>query len=217
MNTLATLEERRTFYGKVIASIISEVGEIKKTEGIYYWNKDKDFSDPFVYDITDDKIENLDSILDKLENKPRICTGSDNRTYYTVGLNKITTVEKKLFHSIHHYYWALVHEHAHWTGDSDRIQRYMFNVPYFFVSVQDKAIEEIIAEVATRIIFEMTGNMTDEIRTNNQNYIRNMLVHLGDINAVTEIGYSAMEAVEFILTGEAIDIRKVVVSEGESI
>ena len=200
MKTLA-LKERKSLYKETIESIIDSIGEIKHNS-ISYWDLKTDFSDPFVHDCSNETIENIDEIINNIKGKPRVLSGTQDRTYYTVGMDKITIVEKKYFNSIQHYYWGLIHEHAHWTGDLGRLEREMFGIPEFFMTAHGRAFEEVIAELTTRFIFELTGNMTDELKENNVNYIRNMTVHLKDVELIREAGKEAMKAVEFILTNK---------------
>ncbi len=217
MNTIIkTSEERKVLFESISDAIIESIGEVKHTS-FFYWNAEKDFSDPFVYDCTEDKIENLDSIFDNIKYKPKVVESYNNKTFYTVGHNKISTVEKRLFHSLEHYYWALVHEHAHWTGDTQNLSRQLFSMPVFLTSVQDRAFEEIVAELSTRFIFELTGNITEDLKEVNQNYIRNMLIHLvggGDASkesialALKEAEKFSIEAVDFILEGNKKIVRK---------
>jgi len=178
---------------------MESIGGVGDSGTSNYWNMQKDFSDPFVYDFTNEKIENLDLILDTLKDKPEIEVAPYDRTFYTVGENTITRVDKKYFNSLQLYYWAMVHEHIHWTGDAERLSRPLFFIPSFLMDAKDMAFEEVVAEIGTRLIFELTGNITDDLRTLNSNYISNMAVHIGGKSELLKIAKHAIIAVEYML------------------
>lgn len=95
------------------------------------------------------------------------------------------------------YYSTLLHELAHWTGHSSRLDR--FNS--WSTSTEDYAREELVAEIASMFLTVETGiEQTQEHFTNHVGYIDSWISLLKtDVNAIFKATQEAKRAADFLM------------------
>lgn len=90
---------------------------------------------------------------------------------YNPNLDKIVLPTKERFFNQKEFYYTLLHEMAHSTGHSDRLNREM--VPYF-TNVEKYAKEELIAELSSATLGSLIG-LDLSPQQNNATYLRSWL------------------------------------------
>lgn len=114
---------------------------------------------------------------------------------YVPALDVIHMPEKGRFESEEAYYATLLHELAHWTGHSSRLDRLSEGKP----SRSDYAYEELIAEISASFLCAHTGVEGD---LQHANYIGSWLEKLrGDKKYVFRAASAAQKAADYLLRG----------------
>lgn len=147
-----------------------------------------------------------ENIFDKIEKAEKIITDSGatirhggNRAAYSPTLDVIRMPPRGIFGSIYDYYATILHELAHWTGHTSRLNR-----PFGPKRSETYAREELVAEMASVFISAETAiPQTPAHFANHAAYVAhwiNLLKNDGD--ALFRAARDASKAADYILKNE---------------
>ena len=149
-------------------------------------------------------------VLDKIVfySSARVFEGG-NEAYYSPRDDFIRMPYRSAFIDTESYYSTLLHELAHWTGHSSRLNR------FFSWSLRKNseayAREELTAEIASMFLTAATGiRQTQEHFNNHMGYIASWISLLkSDPNAIFKAAQDARKAAEFIMSFRDEETSKV--------
>lgn len=136
-----------------------------------------------------------------INNLPEKLTLKNNfsKCYYTPDEDYISTPTITNFSGSNEYYSTLFHELVHWTGHPKRLNR--FEKGKF--DEDNYSFEELVAEIGSAYLCNLSNIKTDEIITNQAGYIQGWLSKLkNDKKLIFKASAAAQKAVNFILNKE---------------
>jgi antirestriction protein ArdC len=129
---------------------------------------------------------------------PELAFIEQGRAYYQSGPDRITMPTRAQFDTAEEFFGTWAHESAHSTGHAKRLNRPGVASFDHFGS-ERYAKEELIAEMSSAILAEMTGVGTDSMFDNSAAYISSWLKELkNDVKLVGSAASSAQAAVDYI-------------------
>ena len=121
-----------------------------------------------------------------------------NNAYYSPSNDMIVLPTIKQHTNSNEFYSTAFHELTHSTGHSKRLNRDLEMKASF--GSKNYSREELIAEIGSAILMNMTGVETQQTLTNSAGYCQGWAKFLkGDANAILVAAAKAEKAVEFIL------------------
>ena len=119
------------------------------------------------------------------------------KAYYRPADDIVVLPKLSQFTSSQHYYATAFHELVHSTGHKDRLNRLTATAHF---GNKEYSREELIAEIGSSILCNVTNIDTTDIMDNSAAYIQSWLKALkGDVNMVLVAAAKAEKAVEYIL------------------
>ena len=195
------LPKKITVYSELLGKDVI-VGDkkyaIRKTFDVYHASQIQGIS-PFVSPKRKPVMSNreLDEII--FRSSARIFEGGTEASY-SPSIDLIRVPRRNFFDDTESYYSTLLHELAHWTGHSSRLDRFLSWS--FDKSSEAYAREELVAEIASMLITLETGiRQTQEHFNNHVAYIDSWISLLkSDPNAIFKATQEANKAVNFIMS-----------------
>lgn len=129
-----------------------------------------------------------------------------DRAYYSPVHDEITVPTLDQFKSAPDFYSTLGHEHVHWSGHKDRLDRDLKGR----FGDESYAAEELVAEIGSAFL---SGHLdlTPEVRGDHAHYLKSWLKVLkGDDKAILTATSKAQKAVDYIIklaAGEEIELE----------
>lgn len=143
-------------------------------------------------------IENIETVLNKMPDKPRIKFGG-GRAYYSPVFDYVSMPEKGTFHSLEQYYSTLFHEFVHFTGHTSRLNRATV-MGGGFDRHDSYSFEELIAEFGAAFLNAMFGVDTKDVEENSAAYLQSWASKLRkDPKLLYKAAAAAQKAVDYIL------------------
>jgi len=138
--------------------------------------------------------------VDRIENAEKYIAGTDSniifggdRACYMPGRDSIQMPQAGTFKSIQGYYATMLHEHIHWTGSKDRLDR----LTKCGFGSHDYAFEELVAELGAAFSCAALGIESDI--ENHASYLANWLEKLReDKRYIFRAAAKASKAVKFL-------------------
>ncbi len=146
-------------------------------------------------------IGHCESLLDAMEEAPKIQFSDENRAYYAPLLDYINMPKLQQFeeHGAEAYYRVLFHELIHWTGHRSRLAR----KGILQMKQKDKMIyaeEELIAELGACVLAALTGIQKENLLHNSAAYLQSWLACMKeDKRFIFRVAPQAESAVKYIL------------------
>lgn len=160
----------------------------EQCEGIKLPDKN---NEPFI------PIDEAESIINNMQNKPKIQHDGLTGAWYKPGLDLVNVPPKEQFTSPDSYYATSFHELVHSTGHSSRLDRKGVTKNHSFGS-EDYSKEELIAEMGAAFLCAESG--IEKTITNSAAYIKSWLSVLKDDNTmVIHAASAAQKAANYIL------------------
>jgi antirestriction protein ArdC len=117
-----------------------------------------------------------------------------DRAYYSPSADRIQMPNYEQFRDAESYYSVLAHEHIHWTGSKDRLER-TFGKRF---ADDQYAMEELVAELGAAFVLGATG-ITAEPREDHAHYLRSWLAVLKkDAKAIFTAASAAQKAATYL-------------------
>jgi antirestriction protein ArdC len=143
-----------------------------------------------------ERTEHAEAYFDAIGADVRI--GGD-RAFYASVQDYIGIPELEQFSAPEHYYSTLAHEHVHWTGHEDRLNRDLHNR----FGSEAYAAEELIAEIGAAFWCVQMG-IAQAPRLDHSQYVKHWLTILrGDRKAIITAAARASDALEHLNTAAA--------------
>lgn len=146
-------------------------------------------------------IDVAENIINKYVNREGLAfiETVSNKAYYSPMEDKVVVPDKKQFANANGYYGTVFHELVHSTGHKLRLNRFTSNDDAHFGS-ESYSKEELVAEIGSASLMNMTGIETDKTIRNNVAYIQSWLKALqNDEKFVVSAGGKAGKAVDYII------------------
>lgn len=126
-----------------------------------------------------------------------------NRAFYSPSEDAITLPPAGAFKDVSLYWATSLHEHMHWTGGKDRLNREGVTMTGFFGS--DKyAFEELVAEMGAAFLSMKLGVKHDSLMDNHAAYLQSWVKGLrDDPKALMKAASLASKGMNFILKADA--------------
>jgi antirestriction protein ArdC len=126
-----------------------------------------------------------------------------NRACYSPSEDKITLPPAGAFKDASLYWATSLHEHMHWTGHKDRLNREGITMTGFFGS--DKyAFEELVAEMGSAFLCMRLGVKHDSLFDNHAAYLQSWVKGLkDDPKALMKAASLAAKGMNYILKADA--------------
>lgn len=129
---------------------------------------------------------------------PELVFADQGRAYYQSQPDRITMPTRAQFNTVEEFVSTWAHESAHSTGHPKRLNRPGITSFDHFGS-EKYAKEELVAEMTSAILAEMTGISTDKLFDNSAAYIGSWLKALkNDVKLVGSAASMAADAVDYI-------------------
>lgn len=132
---------------------------------------------------------------------------NEGRAFYSPGGDYIVLPPIEDFKSVEGFYATLAHEHVHWTGHKNRLDRVGITATGIERTQQVYAYEELIAELGSAFLGSVLG-ITPELRDDHVQYLRSWLGALKNDNKLLfKAATAASKAVDFLaaFSDEALD------------
>lgn len=123
---------------------------------------------------------------------------NEGRAFYSLGGDYIVLPPLADFHTVEGFYATLAHEHVHWTGAKNRLDR-----PGITARGEDRtrevyAYEELVAELGSAFLGAILG-ITPELRDDHVQYLRSWLTALkNDNKLIFKAASAAQKAVDYL-------------------
>lgn len=143
----------------------------------------------------------------------KVTLHNEGRAFYSPGGDYIVLPPIDDFTSAEGFYGTLAHEHVHWTGHKDRLNRVGITATGIERTREVYAYEELIAELGAAFLGAVLG-ITPELRDDHVQYLRSWLTALRNDNKLLfKAATAASKAVDFLaaFSDESLD-EKVLVS-----
>lgn len=125
-----------------------------------------------------------------------------NKAYYSPSNDTVVVPLKEQYQLINEYYATTFHELTHSTGHRNRLNRVQ-NTPVAAFGSQDYSKEELVAEIGSATLMNVSGIETPKTFRNSTAYIQNWLQVLrNDKKFIVSASSKADKAAKFILWGE---------------
>ncbi len=121
------------------------------------------------------EIASIESVDSYVSNTGATIRHAGNRAYYSPSLDFIGMPNKTDFESVEGYYSTLLHELAHWTGHSSRLDR----ITSTSKSNEEYAKEELVAECGSAFLCTLLG-VTREPTPNHAKYLNAWIRNIKD-------------------------------------
>lgn len=187
-----TGEEKKSFLLRYYT-----VFNIEQIEGI-------DFDIPQIELSENERIQKAESILSAMPNPPQYEEILSGQAYYSPMADKIVMPKIEQFESSEFYYSVRIHETVHSTGHQSRLNREGITALGKFGDT-NYSFEELVAELGSAFICQLTGISNDQTFRNSAAYIQSWLRKFrNDPKMLYNAAKEAQKAVEYI-TGNIQD------------
>lgn len=132
------------------------------------------FPDQFMHKLIDDDRAPLDRLPHAdmfIRNIGANVEHGGDRACYVPSQDLILMPEFEAFHASSNYYATLLHEHVHWSGNANRLDR----LQKFSDSQRDYAFEELVAEFGAAFLCSTLGIVNEDLRTDHTSYLSSWL------------------------------------------
>lgn len=125
-------------------------------------------------------------------------TRNEGRAYYSIGGDYIVLPPLADFHAVEGFYATLAHEHVHWSGAKERLDRVGITGNSEQRTREAYAYEELIAELGSAFLGAIL-DITPELRDDHVQYLRSWLSALkNDKKLIFKAASQAQKAVDFL-------------------
>ena len=152
-------------------------------------------------------IEEMESVIENMQNRPRIVYQDPTSAYYSPMSDYVNMPKLEQFKNSESFYAVMVHELIHSTGHKSRLNRESLTALSGFGS-HEYSFEELVAELGSNMLLSLVGIANDNLDKQSAAYIKGWLKPLKDDKMMLyKAATQAQKAVDYIM-GTALNYEE---------